>query len=76
MGVDHGGAHILVAEKLLDCSDVIAILKQVGRKGVAESVAARRLGYPGSSASLLYSLLQNRLVEMVPLSNARSPVGE
>jgi len=32
MGVDHGGAHILMAQQLLDGADVLAPLQQVGGK--------------------------------------------
>ena len=43
MGVDHGGAHVLMSQQLLDRADVLAPFQQVGRKGVAEGVAAGRL---------------------------------
>jgi hypothetical protein len=33
-----------VAEELLDCPNVVAVLQQVGGKGVAERVAAHALG--------------------------------
>jgi len=35
MSVNHVRAHILVPQKILHGSDIIAILKQVSRKGVA-----------------------------------------
>jgi len=38
VGVDHGGAHILVAEQFLDGADVVAILEEVGGKRMAEGV--------------------------------------
>jgi hypothetical protein len=34
MRVDHRGGHVLVAEQLLDGSDVAAVLEEVGREGV------------------------------------------
>jgi len=34
MGIDHGGSYVLVPEELLDCSNVIAVLKQVCCEGV------------------------------------------
>ena len=40
MGVDHGGLHVAVAEKLLDCSDVVAALDEVGREGMAKGTTA------------------------------------
>lgn len=36
--VDHGGAHVAVAEKLLHSSDVRARLEQVSREAVAQCV--------------------------------------
>jgi hypothetical protein len=44
MRIDHGGLHVAVAEKLLDRSDVVAALDEVGRKGMAKGMAARSLG--------------------------------
>ena len=40
MGVDHRRAHVLVAQQLLDRPNIIPILQQVGRKGVAKRMAA------------------------------------
>jgi hypothetical protein len=42
--VDHGGADVRVAEEFLDYPDVVAVLQQVGGKGVAKRVAAHALG--------------------------------
>jgi hypothetical protein len=39
MRVDHGGGHVAVPEELLDCADVVAVLQQVRRKRVTESMA-------------------------------------
>jgi hypothetical protein len=43
MGVDHRGFDILMPKQLLNCSDVIAILKQMRSKTVAQRVAADTL---------------------------------
>ena len=40
VGVDHGGADILVPKKFLYGADVVAVLKEVGGKGMAEGVGA------------------------------------
>lgn len=34
MGIDHGGAHILMSYQFLDRADVLPTLQQVGSKGV------------------------------------------
>ena len=39
MGIDHGGFDVLVAEQLLNGADIVAVLEQVGCKGVPEGVA-------------------------------------
>jgi hypothetical protein len=44
VGVDHRRAQILVAEQFLHRADVIAVLQQVRREGVAQSVAGRAFG--------------------------------
>lgn len=46
MGVDHRGAHILVAQELLDGPDVVAILEEVGGKGVSERVRGAGFAMP------------------------------
>ena len=46
VGVDHGGADIMMPEKLLDGADVIAILQQMGGKGMPEAVAGGPLLHP------------------------------
>jgi hypothetical protein len=38
MGIDHRGAHVAVPQQFLDGTDVLALLQQVGRKGMAEAV--------------------------------------
>ena len=43
MGVDHGCAHVLMSQQLLDRADVLPPFQQVGRKRVAEGVATGRL---------------------------------
>ena len=39
VGVDHGGGHVAVAQKLLDSSNVVARLEEVGGEAVPEGVA-------------------------------------
>ena len=47
MSVDHRRLDILVAQKLLNGSDVIAASEQVGGKGMPEGVASSPLGQVG-----------------------------
>ena len=42
MGVDHGRLDALVAEQLLDGTDVVPVLKELGREGVSQGVASDR----------------------------------
>ena len=52
--VDHGRLHAAVAEQLLDRADVVAVLEQVGREGVAQGVGGHALAQarlPGGVAS-------------------------
>jgi hypothetical protein len=43
VGVDHGGAYVLVAEEFLDGADVVTGLEKVGSEGVTEGVAGDAL---------------------------------
>lgn len=43
VGIDHGCAHILMAQELLDCADVLPPFQQVRRKGVAKRMATGSL---------------------------------
>jgi len=67
MGVNHGGFDILVPEKLLYRSDIVAVFKEVGGEGMAKGVRADRLVDPGESGCLSDCLLQGRLVPMMAL---------
>ncbi len=40
VGIDHGGAHVLMAQQLLDGADVLPAFQEMSCKGVAEGVAA------------------------------------
>ena len=44
MGVNHSGGYVLVSEKLLHCTDVVATLKKMRGKTVPERVAAGCFG--------------------------------
>src|SRR5215510_15380576 len=44
VSVEHGGADVGVAEKLLHGADVVVVLEKMGGEGVAERMAAHSLG--------------------------------
>ncbi len=52
VGVDHGGFDIFMAEQFLNCADVVAVLEQVGRKTMAESVTAHVFVDLGAATAL------------------------
>jgi hypothetical protein len=58
VGIDHRGSDVLVAEQLLDSTNVIAILKQMRRETVPKSVAARRLSKPSGPDGNFHSVLE------------------
>ena len=49
VGVDLGGGHVLVAQKLLDASEVGAAGQKVGGVGVAQGVGRHLLCEPGQA---------------------------
>ena len=77
MRVNHGGAHIRMAEQLLHRSNVVARLQQMGGKRVAQHMRAHRLGDLRSPRSLPNRPLHRLGVHMVaPLHRlARTRIG-
>jgi hypothetical protein len=65
VGVDHGGAHILMAKELLDRSDVLSPFQQVGRKGVAEGVATSGLAHSGFKHGTFHGFLHHARIQMM-----------
>ena len=62
MGVDHGGADIVVPERFWDGPDVIAAFEQVGGEGVAKRVAGCAFGGVSLANCAFERLQQERLV--------------
>src|SRR5439155_10347598 len=58
MGIDHRGSYVFMAEQLLHCTNIIAVLKQMRGETVPKSVAACRLSNPGGSDSKFHSVLE------------------
>ena len=74
VGVDHRGAHVLVAEEGLDGADVVAGLEQVGREAVAEGVRRDALVDAGSAGGAAELALNQGLVEVMTARPARRAV--
>lgn len=67
MGVDHGGFDIGVPKKLLNSTNVVAVLKEMGGEGVAKGMAARRLCDARRSYRCAYGFLQGALAKMMTI---------
>jgi hypothetical protein len=65
VGIDHRGADVLMAEKLLDGTDVVAGFEEMGSEAVAESMAAGGFGDPSGSNGRGDGPLQRVLVDVV-----------
>src|SRR5262245_36419256 len=66
MRVDHRRRDVLVPEELLDGSDVVSVLQQMGGERMPERVAGRSLGQRRRRNGLFHRALQDHLVQMVP----------
>ena len=49
MGINHRGFHVLMAEELLDCPNVVAPFQKIRRKGMPKGVAGGAFGESGFS---------------------------
>ncbi len=65
VGITHGCFHILVAEEFLDRPDIIPILQQMGRKAMAEGVAACVFGNSRRTDGGMDRALETALVETI-----------
>ena len=75
MGVDHRGFDILMPEQFLDGPDIIAILQEVGREGMAECVRCDPLFYPGELGGFADGTLDGGFVDVVALDLSGDGVG-
>ena len=53
-------------EQLLHGADVVPVLRQVGRKGVAKRVAARLLPDPGQEDGIVDGSVDDRFIDVEP----------
>ena len=74
VGINHGRAHILVPQKLLHGSDIIAVLQQTGSKRMAKCVRTGWLRDTSLKPRVLDGFLEDRLVEVVSLLDPRARV--
>ena len=65
MGINHGRSYIFVPHQLLDGSDVVSGFKKMRRKRMSEGVTSDVLDYAGFANGLLYSPLENGLMDVV-----------
>src|SRR5262245_3514558 len=63
--VDHGGAHVSVAEKLLDGPDVPIVLEQVCCEGMTQRMTGRALWNPRVPHGVFDGALHDGLVQMM-----------
>ena len=70
VGVDHGGFDILVTEKFLDSTDVVAILEKLGGKSMTEGVRADTFGNRSLVGGVPYRVLQYTFIQVMPPDNS------
>ena len=70
VGVDHGRFDILVAQKLLYCSDIVVGFQEVGRRTMTQGVGADGLDDPRQAGSLFDRFLQAALVQVMAACDA------
>lgn len=70
VGVDHGGAHVLVAEEFLHRTDVVAVFQEVGGEGMAEGMRCNPFGDGGCFRGLPDRSLQAALVHVMAADEA------
>jgi hypothetical protein len=74
MRVDHGGAHILVAEKLLDGADVLAPFQQVCREGWRKVWQLAAFATPAPRTARFTAFCTTLGIEMVAALSTGFPV--
>ena len=66
MGINHRGFHVLMAEELLDCPNVVAPFQKIRRKGMAKGVAGGAFGESGFSDRASDRFLDDGFMGMMP----------
>ena len=73
MGVDHGGADVFVSEQFLDGADVVAVLEEVGGKGVAKGMTGDTFSDAGFAGGFFYGALEAGGFEVVAAGKTPFP---
>lgn len=70
MCIDHGSAHVFVAQQLLNSPDVIAVIEKMSCEAMPESMTASMLGNVREGDSSFDTSLQDLRREMVSADHA------
>jgi len=74
VGVDHGGAHVFVAQEFLDGADAVAGFEEVGGEGVAEDVGRDAFGHVCTPGRLPHGFLEAAFIGVMAPHSARSGI--
>ena len=66
MGVDHRRLHVLVPKQFLNGPNIVAVLEQVRRKGVAQGVTGGMLGDSRRDGGRFDDALEDRRIHVMP----------
>lgn len=72
MSVDHGRLQVGVAEKLLHCANVVAVLNRVSGKAVPKGMHTHRLGEAAGASRLPDMALESIRQDVMPPNGACS----
>jgi hypothetical protein len=75
MGVDHSGLDVAMAEEVLDCSYVVAVLEEVSGEGMAEGMATDAFGDAGVEGGEADGLLEGAAAGVMPAAEAGARIG-
>jgi len=70
MSVDHGGLDVAVAKQLLDGTDIVAALEEMGGERMPEGMATDGFGYSGSAFSVVDSALHDARIHVIAALSA------
>ncbi len=74
MRIDLRRADILVPQQFLHSTDVVTTFKQMRGEGMAQGMAAGRLGYPSAPQSVLDCSLKGLLAKVVTTQNTATRI--
>ena len=74
MGINHGGGNIRMAQKFLNCTDIVTRFQEMGGKGMSERVTTDPPGYSCTRDCLFDGLLREGFVDMMPSDRPASRI--